>query len=84
MHSCSPTSQPLSLLGVPDTVPVFSAPGVIITVIIFPFINVLWLLIGVGLIQAIYRDVEAATIPLLNIDCMPRRMLAHPNAEPVS
>ena len=53
-----------------------SAPVIVIAVFVFPFINVMWLLAGVWLLQAFAMDIKAATIPLLNIDCMPRRMLA--------
>ena len=53
-----------------------SAPVIIFSLLVFPFITTLWLMAGVFLLQAFFMDIKAATIPLLNIDCMPRRMLA--------
>ncbi len=58
----------------------FSAPFVILTVIVFPLISVLWILVTVWLLQAVFRDAEGATIPLLSVDCMPRRLLARMSA----
>ncbi len=57
-----------------------SAPFVILSVIVFPLTSSLWILLTIWAIQAISRDAEGATIPLLNIDCMPRRMLARMGA----
>lgn len=53
-----------------------SAPVIIFSLLVFPFITTMWLMAGVFLLQAFFMDIKAATIPLLNIDCMPRRMLA--------
>lgn len=53
-----------------------SAPVIVISVIVFPFLHWMWLAAVVFLLQAFFMDIKAATIPLLNIDCMPRRMLA--------
>ncbi len=43
---------------------------------LFPFVTSAWLLIGLTMLQMFFTDIKAATIPLLNIDCMPRRVLA--------
>jgi Na+/melibiose symporter-like transporter len=53
-----------------------SAPIIVITVLIFPFTQIKWLLIALALLQMLFSDIKAATIPLLNIDCMPRHLLA--------
>lgn len=57
-----------------------SAPVIIITVLLFPFTHATWLLVILALLQMFFTDIKAATIPLLNIDCMPRRMLARCSA----
>ena len=57
-----------------------SAPIIIITVLIFPFSQSKWLLIALALMQMLFMDIKAATIPLLNIDCMPRHLLARTGA----
>jgi len=53
-----------------------SAPVIVIGLVVFPFLHSMWLITAVWLLQAFFMDIKAATIPLLNIDCMPRRMLA--------
>lgn len=53
-----------------------SAPIIIVTVLIFPFTHATWILVILALLQMFFTDIKAATIPLLNIDCMPRRLLA--------
>lgn len=53
-----------------------SAPVIVIAVVVFPFVKWVWLAAAVFLVQAFFMDIKAATIPLLNIDCMPRRLLA--------
>ncbi len=53
-----------------------SAPIIILSVILFPVVHSLWFLVVLWLLQMLFTDIKAATIPLLNIDCMPRRMLA--------
>ena len=53
-----------------------SAPAIIIALFVFPFLHAMWLMAAIWLLQAFFMDIKAATIPLLNIDCMPRRMLA--------
>ncbi len=57
-----------------------SAPIIIITVLLFPFIHNTWVLVGLALLQMLFTDIKAATIPLLNIDCMPRKLLARCSA----
>ncbi|XHR31014.1 MAG: MFS transporter [Chthoniobacteraceae bacterium] len=57
-----------------------SAPIIIITVLIFPFSQWKWLLVALALLQMLFSDIKAATIPLLNIDCMPRCLLARTGA----
>ncbi len=53
-----------------------SAPIIILAVILFPIVHSMWFLVAIWLLQMLFTDIKAATIPLLNIDCMPRRMLA--------
>lgn len=53
-----------------------SAPIIIATVLLFPFTHIMWVLVGLALLQMLFTDIKAATIPLLNIDCMPRHLLA--------
>lgn len=53
-----------------------SAPFIIVSLFVFPFLDTLWLVAGVWILQSLFMDIKAATIPLLSIDCMPRRMLA--------
>ena len=53
-----------------------SAPIIILAIVLFPVVHSLWFLVALWLLQMLFTDIKAATIPLLNIDCMPRRMLA--------
>lgn len=53
-----------------------SAPGIIITVAMFPFIDNKWILLGVLIVQMFFSDWKASTISLLGIDMVPRSMLA--------
>ncbi|XHR27126.1 MAG: MFS transporter [Chthoniobacteraceae bacterium] len=53
-----------------------SAPVIVTVITLFPFIGIPWILVGLALLQTLFMDIKAATIPLLNIDCMPRQMLA--------
>jgi len=57
-----------------------SAPVIIGAVCLFPHVQILWLLVALWLLQMLFTDIKAATIPLLNIDCMPRRLLARAGA----
>ncbi len=53
-----------------------SAPVIVASIILFPLIDWKWVLVALALLQMFFMDIKAATIPLLNIDCMPRRLLA--------
>jgi Na+/melibiose symporter-like transporter len=53
-----------------------SAPFIIGTVVIFPFIHNMWILLGVMIIHLFFMDMKASTISLLPIDLVPRHMLA--------
>lgn len=55
------------------------SPIIIVSTLVFPFIGVLWALIVVYLVQLFFTDIKQSVIPLLQIDCMPRRMLARCN-----
>ncbi len=57
-----------------------SAPVIVISVALFPFFSYAWILVGLSMIQATFMDIKAATIPLLNIDCVPRHLLARINS----
>jgi len=59
---------------------ILSAPVIIIAIAIFPLFQYAWILVAIYMVKAIFMDVKAATIPLLNIDCVPRPMLARVNA----
>ena len=53
-----------------------ASPVIIFAVTFFSFVHAIWLLILLTLLQMFFTDIKAAVIPLLNIDCMPRRLLA--------
>jgi Na+/melibiose symporter-like transporter len=53
-----------------------SAPFIIVTVVIFPFIHNMWILLGVMIVHLFFMDMKASTISLLPIDLVPRHMLA--------
>lgn len=57
-----------------------SAPVIVGTIILFPMFQYAVALVALYMIKAIFMDVKAATIPLLNIDCVPRHMLGRINA----
>lgn len=57
-----------------------SAPVIILSIILFPFVHSMWLLVVLWLLQMLFMDIKAATIPLLGIDCMPRKLLARVGA----
>ncbi|OAM90601.1 MFS transporter [Termitidicoccus mucosus] len=57
-----------------------SAPFIVFAIVMFPFCELKWVLIGLALLQMFFMDIKAATIPLLNIDCMPRKLLARMDA----
>ncbi|MEI8194713.1 MAG: MFS transporter [Phycisphaerae bacterium] len=53
-----------------------SSPIIIVCTLVFPFFSVLSVLVAVTLIQMFFTDIKAATIPLLQYDCMPRKLFA--------
>lgn len=57
-----------------------SAPVIILSMALFPLFHVAWVLIAIFMANAIFMDIKAATIPLLNIDCVPRSYLARVNS----
>lgn len=60
-----------------------SAPFIIAATVIFPFIDEprwLWLIVVLWVVKMIAMDLKASTFPLLNIDCVPRPMLARANS----
>ena len=59
-----------------------SAPFIIVTVVIFPFIHNMWILLGVVVVYNFFMDMKASTISLLPIDLVPRHMLARVGAIP--
>jgi hypothetical protein len=57
-----------------------SAPFIIVPVVLFPFFHDKWVLLALALIEMLFMDIKAATIPLLNYDCVPRHLFARVNA----
>jgi len=57
-----------------------SAPFIIVPIVLFPFFHVKWVLIALAMTEMLFMDIKAATIPLLNYDCVPRHMFARVNA----
>lgn len=60
-----------------------SAPFVIVTTIVFPFVDepaLLWLIVVLYVVKVVAMDLKASTFPLLNIDCVPRHLLAQANS----
>ena len=60
-----------------------SAPFIIAATVIFPFAakpSLLWLIILLYVVQMLAMDMKASTVPLLNIDCVPRHLLAQANS----
>lgn len=53
-----------------------SSPIIIVCTLVFPFMTALWILVAISLVQMFFTDIKAATIPLLQFDCMPRHLLA--------
>jgi hypothetical protein len=53
-----------------------SAPGIILSVILFPFMTSMWLVMAVMILQMFFTDWKASTISLLGIDLVPRGVLA--------
>lgn len=59
-----------------------SAPFIILTICIFPFVTSKWVLLGVMIIQLFFMDMKSSTISLLPIDMAPRHILARVNVIP--
>jgi MFS family permease len=60
-----------------------SAPFVIAATVIFPFVDepsLLWLIVVLYVVKMVAMDLKASTFPLLNIDCVPRHLLAQANS----
>ena len=60
-----------------------AAPFIIVPILIFPFAakaGWVWLLITMQIVSMIAMDMKASTFPLLNIDCVPRHLLARTNS----
>ena len=55
-------------------------PGIVLSTFLFPFFTNVWVLIGLFLVQLFFTNMKYATIPLLNIDCIPRNKLARMGA----
>ena len=53
-----------------------SAPIIITCLVLFPIFKNAYILVLIFMVQAIFMDIKAATIPLLNIDCVPKGLLA--------
>jgi predicted MFS family arabinose efflux permease len=59
-----------------------STPFILVTVVIFPFIDNKWILLCVMIVQLFFMDIKLSTISLLPIDLVPRRILARTNVVP--
>jgi hypothetical protein len=60
-----------------------SAPFIIVATVVFPFIDepvFLWLIVVLWVVKMVAMDLKASTFPLLNIDCVPRPLLAQANS----
>ena len=60
-----------------------AAPFIIVPILIFPFMSQpkwIWLLIAMQIVSMIAMDMKASTFSLLNIDCVPRPLLARMNS----
>jgi hypothetical protein len=60
-----------------------SAPFIVGSMFLFPVFNeARWvgILIALVIVKMIFMDIKLSTFPLLNIDCVPRRMLARANS----
>lgn len=53
-----------------------SIPVIAGSVLLFPFFKTAWILILLWVLQSLFMDIKAATIPLLSIDCVPRNQMA--------
>ena len=59
-----------------------SAPVIMGTLIIFPFIDNKWILLGVLMVYYLFMDMNLSTVSLLPIDLVPRKILARVNVVP--
>lgn len=57
-----------------------ATPLIVLPIVLFPFFYTAWILVALMMMQSIFMDIKAATIPLLNIDCIPRSMIARVNS----
>lgn len=60
-----------------------SAPPIILSTVIFPFIDdpaYLWLIVIFWIVKMLAMDLKSSTFPLLSIDCVPRPLLAQANS----
>lgn len=53
-----------------------AAPAIILTKFIFPFVDIIWLLIILQAVHLLFMDLKESTFSLIMIDCMPRAKLA--------
>ena len=59
-----------------------STPFILVSVVVFPFIDNKWILLGVMIVQLFFMDMKLSTISLLPIDLVPRNILARTNVVP--
>ena len=59
-----------------------STPFILVSVVVFPFIDNKWILLGVMIVQLFFMDMKLSTISLLPIDLVPRHILARTNVVP--
>lgn len=57
-----------------------SAPPIILSVVLFPYVSTVWMLLGVYLMQMFFMDMKNSTISLLPIDLVPRGAMARMGA----
>jgi MFS family permease len=60
-----------------------SAPFIIGSTALFPVFDApqwLWVLVGLYLVKMFFMDIKMCTFPLLNIDCVPSKVLARANS----
>jgi MFS family permease len=56
-----------------------SAPFLIVTILLFPFMAVpslVWLVVAMQIVFKLFMDLKQSTFSLISIDCMPRNVLA--------
>jgi MFS family permease len=60
-----------------------SAPCIILTVTLFPFMAIprlVWLVLAMQILYNLSMDLKLSTFSLINIDCVPRKVLARTNS----